>query len=509
VPDPDFRNILPAIAWTTLLAGCVAAPKTAPPSTVPVPDRLSEEIATTRDLPPPAWWHLYNDPALDAQVEEALSNNRDLRAAEAHLQEARAFLGQAKAEELPVTSLRAGMGEGSTLQDQITTAWQGGKTIRSGPRYDLGGDLSWEPDLFGRLRAHVRAARADASTSAALADGVRIAVASAVTGAWLRACGMAHQASVARDRLAQARRERDLAEALRVAGAGIPLDVARADATAQSIEAAIPALDAARHDALVEMAVLSGHLPGDIPEAAARCAQVPVLSGGVPVGDGYALLRRRPDVRAAESRLAAATARIGIAVGDLYPHISLSAQRAVSSPTPGGLGARGNMVWRIGPLFDWNFPNLAMARARVRQARAGEAAALADYDAAILRALKEVNQASRDYGAMLERQAALARAAQRSAVAEAMMRRQRAAGSATALEALGAQRITSEAGAALAAADTDVAAAQLRLFKALGGGWEKASSLTQPTLPEPNQQSDLAMTEIAPTIPPLLPAASG
>lgn len=480
VPDPAFRDILPAIAWTTLLAGCVAAPKAPPPSTIPMPARLSDASAASRDLPPPAWWRLYNDPALDAQVEEALANNRDLRAAEAHLREARALLGEARAEALPTTTLSAGIGEGSTLQDQIAAAGQGGKTIRTGPRYDLGGELSWEPDLFGRLRAHIRAARADASASAALADGVRIAVAAEVTGAWLRACGLAHQAAVARNRLAQARRGRDLAEALRAAGAGIPADVASADAAAQSIEATIPALDAARHDALTELAVLSGRLPDDIPAAAARCTQVPVLSGGVPLGDGYALLRRRPDVRAAESRLAAATARIGIAVGDLYPHLSLSTQQAVSSPTPGGLGARSNMVWRIGPLLDWSFPNIGVARARIRQARAGEAAALADYDAAILRAFKEVNQASRDYGAMLEQQAALARAAERSAAAEAMTRRQRAAGGATALEALAARRASSEAEAALAAADTGVAAAQLRLFKALGGGWETAARRTQP-----------------------------
>lgn len=456
----------------TLLAACVAAPGTPPLSTIPMPDRLSEQTVVHQGAPPSAWWRLYHDPALNAAVEEALANNRDLRGAVAHLQEARALLGKAKARRLPTTTLWAGAGEGSTLQDQIAAVWQGSKTVRTGPRYDLAEDVSWELDLFGRLRANVTAARADNAASGALADGVRIAVAANVTGAWLRACGLAHQVAVARDLLNQARRGRDLAEALRASGAGIPADVMRADATAEGVTATIPALDAARHDALVELAVLSGHLPDDIPPAAAACTQIPALGGAVSLGDGYALLRRRPDVRAAESRLAAATARIGVAVGDLYPHISLSAQQAVSSPTPGGLGARANMVWRIGPLLDWSFPNVGVARARVRQARAGEAAALADYDAAILGAFKEVNQAARDYGAVLEQQAALARAAQRSAAADAMMHRRREAGGATALDALATQRADSEASAALAAADTDVAAAQVRLFKALGGGWD-------------------------------------
>ncbi|WP_206244475.1 efflux transporter outer membrane subunit [Novosphingobium terrae] len=482
MPNPSFRRLICAALSTSLLAGCVPAPKAPPASTIPVPDRLTDQPSSQNDQPVAAWWRLYRDRELDALVEEALANNRDLRAASAHWQEARALLGKARAEQGPGTSLSAGVGDGSTLQDQITTAWLGGNSIRTGPRYDLGGDVSWELDLFGRLKAQVRAARADAQVSAALLDGVRIAVAADVTGAWLRACGSAHQAAVARDLLAQARRGRDLADSLRAAGAGVLADVMRAEASADTIEATIPGLEAARHDALVELAVLSGHVPGDIPPAAEACEQVPVLAASPPIGDGYALLRRRPDVRAAESRLAASTARIGVAVGDLYPHIALSAQQAVSSPTLGGLGTRSNMVWRIGPLLDWSFPNIGVARARVRQARAGEAAALASYDGAILNAFKEVNQAARDYGAVLERQAALARAAERSALADDLMRRQRAAGGATALEALSALRAHSEASAALAAADLDVAAAQVRLFKALGGGWEQALPVSQPDL---------------------------
>jgi len=483
VPDPSFRRAICAALTSTLLAGCVAAPKAPPASTIPIPDRLTDQ--PLGGAPVSAWWRLYRDPALDAVIAEALANNRDLRAASAHWQEARALLGKARAQRLPATTLSAGVGEGSTLQDQITTAWLGGNSIRTGPRYDLGGDVSWELDLTGRLKAQMRAARADVQASAALLDGVRIAVAADVTGAWLRACGSAHQVAVARDLLAQARQGRDLTEALRASGAAMPADVIRADAEADAIAATIPMLEAAHHDALAELAVLSGHLPTDVPQAAAACTRVPALAAEPPVGDGYALLRRRPDLRAAENRLAASTARIGVAVGDLYPHIALSAQQAVSSPTVDGLGARSNMVWRIGPLLDWSFPNVGMARARVRQARAGEAAALAAYDGAILNAFKEVNQAARDYGAVLERQAALAHAAQRSASAEVLTRHQRAAGGATALEILSAQRGASEAAAALADADLDVAAAQVRLFKALGGGWEEAPPVSQSDLSRP------------------------
>jgi NodT family efflux transporter outer membrane factor (OMF) lipoprotein len=476
MPRPALRKLICAALAPSLLAGCLSAPKAPPASTILLPD----QPVAGREPPVSAWWRLYRDPSLDALVSEALASNRDLRAASAHWQEARALLGKARAERLPATTLSAGVGEGSTLQDQINAAWQGSNSVRTGPRYDLGGDVTWDMDLFGRLKAQSRAARADAQASAALLDGVRIAVAADVTGAWLRACGLGHQAAVARDLLAQARQARALAESLRAAGAAVPADVLRADAMAESIAAAIPALEAQRHDALIELAVLSGHLPGTVPPAAAACTQVPALAEIPGTGDGYALLRRRPDVRAAESRLAASTARIGVAIGDLYPHIALAAGQAVSSPSPGGLGMRSNMVWRIGPLLDWSFPNIGVARARLHQARAGEAAALAAYDAAILTAFKEVNQAASDQDAALDRQAALARAAERSALAEYMMRRRRAAGGATALEALAALQARSEAAAALAAADLEVAAAQVRLFRALGGGWEDAPPVSQP-----------------------------
>jgi NodT family efflux transporter outer membrane factor (OMF) lipoprotein len=485
VPHRPFRIALlalPVCVPACLLAGCMAAPAAPPSTTLAMPDRLADQTPDGAAPPPSAWWQLYGDPALDRVVAEALANNRDLRAAAAHLQAARAVEGTARARRLPSTTVSAGAGGGSTLQDQITAAWAGSDTIRTGPRYDLGGDVAWDMDLFGRLKAGARAAHADAQASAALLDEARVAVAADVTGAWLRACSYAHQAAIARDRLAQARQGRDLAQRLMLAGAGVPVDVLRAEAQADGIEAMIPALEAARRDALTQMAVLSGHVPGDGPVQAAACAQVPGLAAPPLPGDGYALLRRRPDIRAAESRLAAATARIGVVVADFYPRITLSGQQAVSAPTPAGLGARANMVWRVGPLLDWSFPNIAAARARVGPAPAGAAEALASYDAAILQALAQVNEAARDHGAALERQAALARAARHSALVAASARQARMAGAASALDLLAAQRAQSDAAAALAAADGDVAAAQVRLFRALGGGWEQAPPVALPDL---------------------------
>ena len=476
-----LRGVNAVLLCSSLLGGCVAAPSVPPRSTVTEVTQPAEGAAVSGDAAPTQWWRLYNEPALDALVTEALTNNRDLRVAEANLLKARAILGEARGDRIPQTELSAGVGYGSTLQDQIAAAAKGVSSARTGTRYDLGADISWELDLFGRLRSNVRAARADVRASAALEDGVRISIAAGVTGAWLDACGFAHRADVARQSLALAERGRDTTERLRAAGATNSADVLRADALVAQARAAIPMLDAARLDALAELAVLTGHPPTEIAPAAAACRTLPQISAIVPVGDGRTLLRRRPDVRAAEQRLAAGTARIGIAVSDLYPRIAIGGMAADSAGTPSDLGNRNNLVWRFGPLLSWSFPNVSAARARLRYARAAEAGALAEFDGAILTALKEVNQRAEDYAALLHRQSALRDALDRSQHADRLTRIQRAAGAATALEALDADRTVIEAQANLASVDRDVAAAQVALFKALGGGWELAPVVRLPT----------------------------
>lgn len=464
----------------SLLAGCVTGPAVPPRATVAPPASPAGGDALVPSPVPGRWWRLYREPALDALVEEALTDNRDLRTAAARLLEARAILDEARGERLPQTTVAADAGGGSSLEDQIEAAYGHSDRVRTGPRFGLGTDVVWEADLFGRLASSVKAARADADAAKADEDGVRVLVAAEVTRAWLDACGHAHRAGVARRSLALVERARALAGQLRAAGAGLPVDVARADTLVAQAEAAIPALEAGRHNALARLAVLTGHPPTESPAAAAACTRLPTIDVPLPVGDGLALLRRRPDVREAERRLAASTARIGVATADLYPRISLAGGFASSSHTPGDLAARGNIVWRIGPMLSWSFPNIGAARARIAQARAREVGALARFDAAILTALREVNQAGEDYGAALRRREALRVAAERSAEAARLSRLARAAGAATALEALDAERADVAARAALAAADADVATAQVVLFKALGGGWEDAPAVALP-----------------------------
>jgi NodT family efflux transporter outer membrane factor (OMF) lipoprotein len=364
---------------------------------------------------------------------------------------------------------------GSALQDQVEAAYDQTDHIRTGPRFGLGADVVWEVDLFGRLRSSITAARADAEATAAIEDDVRVTIAAEITRAWLDSCSYSHRLTVARHSLELVEKSRDLTERLRVAGAALPVDLVRQQALVSQIDAAIAPLESGRHNALVELAVLAGHAPTETPAAATACIRIPEINTLLPVGDALTLLRRRPDVRAAERHLESSTARIGVATADFYPRVSLGADFASSSHTLDELGERNNIVWQIGPLLSWSFPNISTAKARLAQAHAHESAALATFDATVLTALKEVNQSAETYSALLRRREALSVAAGRSGQADRILKQMRTAGAATALEALDAERADVEAQSALAAADADVATAQVVLFKALGGGWESAT----------------------------------
>jgi outer membrane protein TolC len=188
------------------------------------------------------------------------------------------------------------------------------------------------------------------------------------------------------------------------------------------------------------------------------------------------LIRRRPDIRQAESRLAVATAQIGVATADLYPTIRLVGFYGGAAPEVSDLGTNVGLAWGIGPLISWNFFNQSAARARVRQAKAGQAAALASFDSVVLEALKEVEQALTVYEAALERHAALLAARQRIHEAFDMASDEHAAGAISSLDLLTTEQSLVALDAAVAASDSTLVVDQIAAFKALGGGW--ASGVT-------------------------------
>ncbi len=461
------------------------------------PDQPPQATVTLNAHRPPVsaladrWWQLYQDSNLNLAVEQALSNNRSLRVAAAKLLEARAVLNETDAERLPGTTFSANAGYGSTINDQIAAARQQ-SGIRTGSRYGIGIDVQWEVDLFGRLHSLSRAAEADAKSAQAAEDGLRVVVAAETSRAWLDACSYAQQIGIAQRSLEMAEHGQQIAERLRQSGAGVTLDVVRAQAQVEQTRASLPLLQAARRNTLAELAVLMGRLPDDPPQAATDCQSPPQLAhSAVQATNGMAMLSRRPDVLQAQQQLIAATARIGVATADLYPRISLGSSVLSSAPQPDGWDKSGASVWSIGPLVSWSFPNISQARARIAQAGARESAALANFDGTLLGALKEVQQNLSNYDAIQQQQQALTQADKKSQQALQLAQYSWQAGATTALNYLDAQRSDIAVQSQLARVNAQVIDAQISLFKALGGGWQQAPAVVLPTPQRANPQFPL------------------
>lgn len=332
--------------------------------------------------------------------------------------------------------------------------------------WDLGAAISWDIDLFGRLRAAARAANADAEALEAARDGVRVAVVADTVLAYVDLCGATRSLAVARNVAAAQERSVRLVKSQLDAGEVSPLELSQVSTQAASTRAEIPPIEAQRANALYRIAALQGRLPADARRLKLDCVAVPRLKANAPVGEGTTLLLRRPDLREAERKLSAATARVGIARADLYPRLNLG----------GALGLlSGAFDATLSPLVTWSFPNQAPARARLGQARATERASLASWDVAILKALREVETAIAAYDAEKHRAADLAVA---SREATAYSRRAAARvrlGDAPGLLQVDAERALATARLQEARADLAVGQAEVTLFRALGGGWRTSA----------------------------------
>ena len=435
---------------------------------------VSTDATTSNDQPPPGdWWKLYNDPALNALVEQALTENRDLKVAAANLAKAEATLQEARAGRFPSTAINAGVSYGQSSTADLVASLKG---LEAKPTTGFDGSfaVAYDFDLFGRIRRTIQAARASAESVAAAEDLVRINVASETTRAYADACAYGQEVEVANRSVEVVKSVYDLTVRQRDLGARSNFDVASAGAILDQARAAVPTLEGQQRSALYELAVLTGKPPAEISQDAAACSKPPVLSQLLPTGDGAALLKRRPDVREAERTLAADTARIGVATADLYPTVSLGANVGASGSALNQLTQNNAATFGIGPLITWSFPNVLVARARIKEARAQSSADLAQFDSTVLTALKEVEQALTTYNAELKRNAALKAARDESNQAATLAKVQLDNGAISFPDYLQTERLLVQAEADLAQSDQMVIEDQLAVFKTLGGGWEQA-----------------------------------
>jgi NodT family efflux transporter outer membrane factor (OMF) lipoprotein len=460
-------------ALIALLAACRVGPNyhaPALPAGAAAPLVSVNAAEETPASPPDAWWRLYDDSRLDALVQEALRANRTLAAADANFAAARAVLSAAHAARYPATTVSAGGVYGrDAVTDEILelgdhppqTIWLFEDVIQA----------AYEVDLFGRVHRAIEVANANADAVAAARDSVRVVVAAETARAYAGVCALGRQLAVARHSLEVVSHEADITVHRREAGASSDFDVARAQALVAQVRSSIAPLAGQRRAALFELTAVLGRSPAEAPTELETCVTPPSLASLIPVGDGSALLKRRPDVRQAERRLAAATAEIGVATAELYPTIRLAGLYGGAASELSQLDTNIGRTWGVGPSISWSFPNMAGPRARVRQAKAAQAAALASFDGVVLTALKEIEQALALYSAALDNRRSIGEARDKLQSAFGMAHDQFLAGAVSNLDLLTTEQSLVAVDAAVAASDASLVQDQIAIFKALGGGW--------------------------------------
>lgn len=448
------------------LAACAVGPDYQAPNTEPA--QLGNQLkvkAFDRSRFESVWWQQFDDPTLNQLVQASLQGNRDLRVAFARLKAARSIREDVDNDNLPVVSSRASseLGKG-----QIP-----GQTERrvNSERYDLGLDMAWELDLFGRIQRQLEASEAQEAAAAADLQQLQVSMIAELVDAYGQLRGAQLREKIALANLKTQQDSRSITETLRDAGVGNELDVVRADARLAAVEATVPQLQAQQVRAQNRIATLLGQRPDQL-SVDLSPKKLPAIAKALPIGDPAELLRRRPDVRSAERQLAAATANVGVATADLFPRVSLSGFLGFTAARGSQIGSSAANAWGLGPSMTWAAFDLGSVRARIRGAKADAEGALATYEQQVLLALEESSNAFSDYGKTQQRLQALMRQSDASRKAADLASIRYREGTVDYLVLLDAERERLSAEDAQAQGEVELYRGIVAIYKALGGGWQ-------------------------------------
>jgi outer membrane protein, multidrug efflux system len=463
------RSWLAAAAVITASSGCAVGPNYHRPES-PVDARFANagEPGLAAGDAVEAYWLGFSEPMLNDLIEDALGHNKDLAVAEANLRAARAARRLAGFDQFPTVTFAGGYSRNLDSQEQLPGIDMHDREFDAA---QAGFDALWELDLFGRVRRNVEAARADVGVSAATLQDARVSVIAEVARDYFILRGLQDQLTLT---LRNADNQLDTLKLTRnrlEAGRGNQLDTARAEAQWQTTLASIPSLQASIATTSYRLSVLTGRQPMALSARLTTQAPQPALPPLNTIGTPEQLLRRRPDVRVAERNLAGATARVGVAVGDLFPKVTLTGNVGYFAPTFGEFGTSEARFFSFGPSISWAAFDLGRVRARIGSAKALTDAALAAYEGAVLGALEDTEGALISYGRSQTRRDALQVAAAASDKAADLAQKRFEGGLIDFLEVLDAERTALSAELLLSQSRTDSATSLIAVYKALGAGW--------------------------------------
>ncbi len=463
-----FRRGALAVAGA-LVAGCAVGPNYRTPVT-PVDANFvnASEPGFAANETVNRYWTTFKDPLLSGLVDDAVGHNKDLQMAAANLRAARAARRLAGFDQFPTATF-----SGSYTKDLDSAQQLPGidRHDREFDAADAGFIGLWELDLFGRVRRNVEAARADVGEAVATLQDARVGVIAELARNYFILRGLQDQLQLTKRNADSEFNTLKLTRVRLEAGRGNQLDTARAEAQWQTTLASIPSLEASIATTIYRLSVLTGRQPNAL--AAMLTAQpAPELPPLNSIGTPEQLLRRRPDIRVAERRLAGATARVGVAMGDLFPKVTLTGTLGYEGPSLSQLGAGDTRFFSLGPSITWAAFDLGRVRARISSAQAQTDAAVAGYEGSVLNALEDTEAALVSYGRSQTRRDALQLAAAASVKAADLARRRFEGGLIDFLEVLDAERTALSAELLLSQSRTDAATSLIAVYKALGAGWD-------------------------------------
>ena len=425
---------------------------------------------------PAQWWQSYGDPELDRLIEQVASRNLDLQAATQRIAESRAMAGERKSAlgpQVNLTSsaqrLRGGFSQGIARIPTVPGAAQSGAFVSPFETGLLQGglDMKWELDLFGTNKAGLAAARADVAAEDLRRGDLLITLTAEAARTYIELRGIEERLAITRENAATQRDRLGLITERARAGLDSQLDVERQAALLASTEAAIPPLEAELGLRLNRLAVLAGDFAYRPGAASALKLQAPSVATGI----SAELLKRRPDVRAAEARIAAAASRLRQSRSDLYPKITLNGLAGRQGTSLGGLSLGGGNFFNLGPQLQLPIFNYGRIKSQIAASDARLGQERTAYETEILTALEEASNALIQYQRQQEREAKLSLAQQSAQLSLELSADLQKAGLGDFLSVLDAQRSVLDAQFQRALSRTQVLVESVALYKALAGGW--------------------------------------
>ena len=457
------------------LIGCTVGPDYQKPE-IKAPEAWSPQTGAkvskdSADLA--AWWTSFGDSTLDSLVARAIATNLDLELAAARIREARAQAGIAQADFLPQLSA-----SGSATKSRFS---ENGRFPVAKPvqnYFSAGWDASWEIDVFGGTRRANEAAMAEVEASIEDRRAVLVSLLGEVARAYVDVRGNQRLAGVVRRNIASARATLDLTRTRLRGGLGTELDVARAETQLASTESQLPQAERSIRIAIHRLGVLLAKDPGALAAELEKEAPIPAPPAQLLVGVPSDVLTRRPDLRRAERKLAAANARIGVATAELYPKFSLTGAFGLESVDASDFAKAASRAWSVGPTVRWRIfeGGRLLAGIEVEDARTQQA--LLIYRQSILSALEEVENAIVNYLRSWDHRRSLETAAAAAKKSVELAGNLYSNGLTSFLDVLEAERGLYDSEQRLAESEASVSLYMVALYKALGGGWENEPVLS-------------------------------